>query len=723
MRRNILVLFAILFCTASSFSQYFQPTSPLVFRKSEMQQNKMSSKIRSQRTLFSAIDIDELKIKIRRNNNEVDNQISIIKNKMSNLFLDKQELLKLVDIKKVKEHITELEKNRDKIKSQIQQDLANITFQGLYAVVLKGIDPWASKEELAKGAEKLLAPRAIKELNGVFVSNLSVVKGNRLISDKIRAVMSGEMSVEKQYISKTIDQRSKFLYLAKVGVSPLKKPIQTYAAAGAAGQNALIVNLLTDFDYKTKLRNYGVPQNEIDNIAAEAEAAQQVISQSNSTASRRQTFVLRQGNENLSNIDRQISELKNTLANRSTYLKQTIESKTNVVFDESNLERTINKALKYFDRKIQDLKDQLIAVKERELIARYNVNVTVEGKPETDIAKTALDICKQLNQSFSKVEQFMEETEVENFMQTSYKKGGQIDVYREIDKVWLYPVAGDMDNFLLTVVAQFKISALKKASGGSGQYVSTGESMNLKGIEMVFVKGGTFMMGSNDSEADNDEQPVHRVYVDDFYIGKYEVTNAQFCKFLNEKGNQSEGGATWLDITDEDCKIVKQSGRYVPVSGYENHPVIEVTWYGARAFCKWAGGRLPTEAEWEYAARGGNKSRGYKYSGSNNVDAVAWYWDNAGKKTHPVGQKQPNELGIYDMSGNVWEWCVDWYGGDYYRKSPYENPMGPSSGSGRVLRGGSWFNVDRDCRTANRVWYNPASTLYNNGFRVARSVQ
>ena len=225
-------------------------------------------------------------------------------------------------------------------------------------------------------------------------------------------------------------------------------------------------------------------------------------------------------------------------------------------------------------------------------------------------------------------------------------------------------------------------------------------------------------MGSNDG--DSDEKPIHKVYVDDFYIGKYEVTNEQFCKFLNEKGNQREGGVTWLNITSQYCKIVKQSGRYVPVSGYANHPVIEVTWYGARAYCKWAGGRLPTEAEWEYAARGGNKSKGYKYSGSNNVESVAWYRGNSGGRTHPVGTKQPNELGLYDMSGNVWEWCSDWFGSDYYSKSPYENPTGLSSGWARVLRGGSWYLTANICRVALRRRNGPDNSSSTDGFRVVQ---
>jgi formylglycine-generating enzyme len=139
-----------------------------------------------------------------------------------------------------------------------------------------------------------------------------------------------------------------------------------------------------------------------------------------------------------------------------------------------------------------------------------------------------------------------------------------------------------------------------------------------------------------------------------------------------------------------------------------NHPVIHVSWNDASEYCNWLSlktgksYRLPTEAEWEYAAKGGSQSRGYTYSGSNNAGDVAWCMENSGNETHPVGQKQPNELGIYDMTGNVWEWCSDWYGKDYYAGSPSNNPKGPSTGWNRVYRGGSWGNDARYCRAARR---------------------
>ena len=162
----------------------------------------------------------------------------------------------------------------------------------------------------------------------------------------------------------------------------------------------------------------------------------------------------------------------------------------------------------------------------------------------------------------------------------------------------------------------------------------------------------------------------------------------------------------------------------------DNLPVERVSWNKVKKFIKKLNQktgknyRLPTEAEWEYAARGGastSSATATKYSGSNNIDDVAWYIDNSGSKTHAVGRKQANELGIYDMSGNVWEWCSDWYGKDYYSKSPKSNPKGPGSGQRRVLRGGCWYNYSNYCQVAFRDWRSYfKSNHFFLGFRIVR---
>jgi formylglycine-generating enzyme required for sulfatase activity len=272
--------------------------------------------------------------------------------------------------------------------------------------------------------------------------------------------------------------------------------------------------------------------------------------------------------------------------------------------------------------------------------------------------------------------------------------------------------------------------------------------------DFILVEGGTFSMGSNDGA--DDEQPVHNVKVSSFYMGRYEVTNQEVVDVFTrgiESGALYVDGTTvkynygdkqeLLDLDDEECQIVYSRGRLAVQPGKENNPVIEISWYGILVFCNllseirgydpaynlstWEcdftsnGYRLPTEAEWEYAAKGGNNHDGYTYSGSNTAGVVGWHSSNSGGETHPVGGKTPNSLGLYDMSGNVWEWCFDRYGSGYYSNTSLVDPEGPGSGSNRVLRGGSWNSFTKYLRCADRDRNYPTLTGYNGGFRVVVS--
>jgi formylglycine-generating enzyme len=269
----------------------------------------------------------------------------------------------------------------------------------------------------------------------------------------------------------------------------------------------------------------------------------------------------------------------------------------------------------------------------------------------------------------------------------------------------------------------------------------------------VFVKGGCYEMGDTFGDGDGDEKPVHKVCIDDFYLGKYEVTNAEFEKFISETGYvttaEKEGtgwGISGSGKTDWGNKkginwkhplwqtdTIKNKIRY---------PVLQVSWYDTQEYIRWLNQktgesyRLPTEAEWEYAARSGGKSQKYSWGNMNpsgNIadepckrvyqDWTVWEgYDDGYVYTAPVGSYKPNGLVLYDMTGNVWEWCQDWYGDNYYRSSPVNNPKGPSSGSGRVIRGGSWFNYPRSVRASDRYFNLPPDIRYCFlGFRLART--
>ena len=245
---------------------------------------------------------------------------------------------------------------------------------------------------------------------------------------------------------------------------------------------------------------------------------------------------------------------------------------------------------------------------------------------------------------------------------------------------------------------------------------------------MVRVEGGTYKMGSKDSDktADNDEQKEHDVTIKTFEISKFEVTVWE-----------------WKQYT----KANKLKMPLKPEWGWQdNYPINGITWEEAIAYCNWLskkeklqpvyskqgpnyvcnfkanGYRLPTEAEWEFAAKGGVKSKGYKFSGGNEANEVAWHKAISKNSPHTVGTKLPNELGLYDMSGNVWEWCWDWYNKDYYKIEKGDNPKGPEMGERKCVRGGSWDSQVNYLRPANRISTQPNKTHEFYGFRVARSI-
>jgi sulfatase modifying factor 1 len=270
---------------------------------------------------------------------------------------------------------------------------------------------------------------------------------------------------------------------------------------------------------------------------------------------------------------------------------------------------------------------------------------------------------------------------------------------------------------------QRRRQAQTAAAGASTLQAGATKTLEAAGITLVYVPAGEFLMGFKGGlfRFLSDESPQHHVYLDGYWIGRTEVTNAQYRKFVEAGGYSKRKYWTddgWQWRTSNGITTRPKFWTHSKWNGAD-YPVVGVSWYEAAAFAKWAGARLPTEAEWEKAARGGSEGAGYAYAGSQYVGDVAWYDYNSGGRTHPVGQKQPNELGLYDMSGNVWEWAADWYSGGYYKASPDRNPAGPDSGIGRVLRGGSWFFNWGKARCASRVGFDPDSRVDDLGFRVA----
>jgi formylglycine-generating enzyme required for sulfatase activity len=337
-------------------------------------------------------------------------------------------------------------------------------------------------------------------------------------------------------------------------------------------------------------------------------------------------------------------------------------------------------------------------------------------------------------------------TDTQNYVRAASRNIGDPDL-RDSNIGFRCLVSPDATIEKPTSVTTSAPASTPEPAGSAGDILTRSKD----GIAMMYIPSGTFQMGSDDGDVNDalqlcdeyrdectsswleDEQPVHNVTLDGFWIDQTEVTNAQYAAFLNELGNRTEGGATWLDIEDEGCLIEQRGGEFQPESGYADHPVIEVSWYGAAAYCEWAGARLPTEAEWEYAARG---ERGYVYPWGDEFECSRGNFDDEAvmdsyvipggeecdgyERTAPAGSFRDGAswCGALDMAGNVWEWVADWYGD--YPAEAQTNPTGIGTGDARVLRGGSWYHDPYYVRSANRYGKTPGWTDDGAGFRCAR---
>lgn len=261
---------------------------------------------------------------------------------------------------------------------------------------------------------------------------------------------------------------------------------------------------------------------------------------------------------------------------------------------------------------------------------------------------------------------------------------------------------------------------------------------NIPAFKMIFVRGGSFDLGEEESY-DNPPHPVKLTY--NFFIGKFQVTQELYREITGKNPSDFQGTnhpveqVNWKEAMDC-CNLLNKKIGFNPVCD-KDYELLDQSGKKTTDILKVSGFRLPTEAEWEYAARGGssssplggrpgggNKMPGGGYSGSNHLDEVGWYSENNQYETKPVGLKFPNQLGIYDMSGNVWEWCLDWYDEKFFRKnSKHVNPLNSKEGSSRVLRGGSWINRAASCRSANRISSDPDRRWGSGGFRLLFAFQ
>jgi N-acyl amino acid synthase of PEP-CTERM/exosortase system len=273
--------------------------------------------------------------------------------------------------------------------------------------------------------------------------------------------------------------------------------------------------------------------------------------------------------------------------------------------------------------------------------------------------------------------------------------------------------------------APFRDPFLKRLEDGS--FVKDATQL---GPSMVWLPGGTFLMGSPEGVGESNEHPAHKVTLSHFAVGQYPVTVSEFRRFVEEDGYLTEaergnGALVWAQENWEQSEDANWRNPHFEQT--DDNPVVCISWNDAKAYCEWISKKsgqeygLLTEAQWEYACRAGNEAKYYFGDNEKILGEYAWFSANANKRTHPVGKKKANIWKLFDLYGNMWEWCADWYASDYYKQYPSIDPKGPDSGSGRVIRGGSWYRYAHHCRSAYRYWRDPSLRLDSVGFRLSRT--
>ncbi len=691
--RRLLLLLTLLFVTKFHYSQDCIPDSPITLSRPELNKSSLVNLINQTKPRFKEEDLNRVMRQIGKCNQQLEIDLQSIENEISNYSLKVQELHRFKDVPSIQKRISDLRAGLKASKEELQKNLKQTSQTGVFAVLLKDIDIYADKNQFIRQAQDGLSPFAIENLNGVNIKRMTEIVNFKPVSDVIESFVSGEMVVKKRFLDQANYEEAHFLYAVQVSVSPLEKK-QLQGKKASLAKDVLIVQLDEGRTFESKLISQGVSSEDIESIHNSALPYVQLSQEENKNAFQRQQSILSKGKSEIQKIEQDITQAQKDLAERERKIQEFCKE-NGITYHKHDLDGSAKRALGYFRTKINELDSKWYQLKANEILDK-NTHITIQGTPSESFAEEGLRLQKSLNKESGTISKTTEKVRIEDFEVTDYEAQKEVEIYREVERIWLYPIPQKGGSFKLTVFAKFLITGHEEIVENERKKEGSSEEVNPSSRlpyepEMVLVEGGRFQMGCTVEQGDDclsREKPAHWVSLDDFHIGKYEVTQAQWKAVMSNNPSYFK----------EDC---------------DNCPVESVSWEDVQKFIQKLNEltgkqyRLPTEAEWEYAARGGEAN---KYAGSNDLDEVAWHGGNSGIKTHPVGRKSSNGYGLNDMSGNVYEWCSDWYKG-------YE--VTDHTGSRRVIRGGSWDANPRNCRVSYRHLDGPYYRNNSIGFRVA----
>jgi len=694
------------------------PVQSQTYEAEKLEKGQISVNLK---TIFTQQDITKIETSVNTCRVSISQKIQQFQYEISNLLQDKANLQGYANIRDTIKRFETLKSEKKNIYETMGRDLSQISFRGIYGTILEMV-PGTSRKTLLMEARRLIAPSAIHDLRGVAVSAVTEASSSQVVFDRIVAETSGEMDIETTVLEerKFFKGKTQLLYVAVVSVKPMKGAVQKAGATDMSVSSAVVDILTPGGAQRFKGELAGVTsaayaEGKVNSLSKIVEQWASVILNGNGMATKRERSILMDLDRKLTDKDDQIRSAQGMVERSRANLARLYQ---NIGFTacQGHAERCLSPANKYIDDKIEKLVDRSMVEKEKELVFRKD-RIRGEGDPAQEIRDLACDLCKNLKTTYGQREQFLRLSVSEMGVLVKDVKDQGYYIQRHPRQGWIYPYADDRGDLWFLVAMNFRV---ERGGRGAGEGATPKTFTNSIGMKFIPIPNGTFMMGSKLSASEiarkyggkesdyGDEHPQHPVTISKpFYMQTTEVTQGQ-----------------WQAIMGNNPARFKR----------DNNPVEKVSWNDAKEFIRKLNRkegtnkyRLPTEAEWEYACRAGTTAPFYtgdcismdqaNYDG--NYPGSACSKGVYREKTVEVGSFAPNPWGLYDMHGNVWEWCEDWYGN--YIVGAVTDPKGPSSGSVRVLRGGSWSSDARYLRSADRGGDFPGFRYNNLGFRIVRA--